>query len=97
MERGKVAIEHDHVVVVDQCARQTGFAVERDVDCHSRMAQARGDRRGQLLVVLDHQHSHQSLRVEKVAPRRFMAVSSAPPNEPPHASGRETRLKQATA
>ena len=58
MERGKVAVEHDHVVIVDQRARQTGLAVERDIDRHPRVAQAGGDRPGQLLVVLDHKHPH---------------------------------------
>jgi hypothetical protein len=58
VERGKVAVEHDHVVVVDQRARQAGLAVEGDVDRHPRVAQAGGDRSGQLLVVLDHKHPH---------------------------------------
>ena len=54
----QVAIEHDHVVLVDRGARETGRAVESDVHGHARLAQAERDRLGHLLVVLDHKHPH---------------------------------------
>ena len=58
MHPWQVAVEHDHVVVVDERARQTGRSVERDIDGHAGLAQAERDRPGHLLVVLDHEHSH---------------------------------------
>ena len=61
MDGRQVAIEHDHVVIVDQRARQARLAVQRDIDRHPRLAQAGGDRLGQFLVVLDHKHPHRPL------------------------------------
>ena len=61
MDGRQVTIEHDHVVIVDERARQAGLAVQRDIDRHPRLAQAGGDRLGQFLVVLDHKHPHRPL------------------------------------
>ena len=55
---GQVAIEHDHVVVVDRGLPQPGRAVERDVDRHALALQPERDRLGQLRLILDHQHAH---------------------------------------
>jgi hypothetical protein len=46
---------------LNQRARQASLAVERDIDSHPRVAQAGGNRCGQLLVVLDHKHPHSQL------------------------------------
>ena len=77
MDDREVAIEHDHVVLVDERACQACLAVQSDVDGHPRLAQAGGDRLGQLLVVLDHKHPHRSLP-SKVTTGCFNAVSPAP-------------------
>ncbi len=58
MHARQVAVEHDHVVVVDRGTRETGRAVERDVHGHAGLAQTERDRLRHLLVVLDHKHSH---------------------------------------
>jgi hypothetical protein len=58
---GKVAIEHDHVVIVDEGVRQACFAIEGDVDRDPRLSQAGGDGLCKLLVVLDHKHPHRPL------------------------------------
>ena len=63
MDDRKVAIEHDHLVVVQERARQAGLAVESDIDRHPRLAQAGSDGLCQLLVVLDHKHPHRLLLV----------------------------------
>ncbi len=57
----EVAIEHDHLIVVDERAREAGLAVQRDVDRHPSFAQPGGDRQRQFLVVLDHKHPHWTL------------------------------------
>jgi hypothetical protein len=59
----EVAIEHDHVVIVDERAGQPSPAVESDIDRYPRLAQAGGDRLCQFLVVLDHKHPHSPLLV----------------------------------
>jgi len=33
----EVAIEQDHLVIVHQCMRQAGLAIQRDIDCHPRL------------------------------------------------------------
>ena len=98
MEAGQVAVEHDHVVVVDERARQASLAVERDIDRHPRVTQAGRDRFGQLLVVLDHKYPHLWLLVVMtVATQCFSAVSPVPANELPPASESETGPKHPTA
>jgi hypothetical protein len=51
---GQVAVEHDHVVVVDAEALQRGVAVERDVHGVGVVAQPLGDRLGEHPLVFDH-------------------------------------------
>ena len=71
VKAGQVAVEHDHVVVVDERARQAGLAVERDIDRHPRVTQPGRDRLGQLLIVFDHKHAHRCSFAETVAAARF--------------------------
>ena len=54
----QVAVEHDHLVVIDERACESGGAIECDVHCHTRLPQSERDRLGHLLVVLDHEHPH---------------------------------------
>jgi len=61
VQHGKVPVEHDDVVVVHEGAVEPGGAVKRGVDRHAFHPQARGDRLGELAVVLDHKHAHESL------------------------------------
>jgi len=58
VDAGKIAVEHDHVVVVDRGSPQAGLTVVRDVDGHALALQTECNRFGQLHVVLDHQHAH---------------------------------------
>ena len=55
---GQVAVEHDHVVVVDQRSLQGGVPVQGGVDRHPLQAQPGRDRLGQLAVVLCHEYPH---------------------------------------
>jgi hypothetical protein len=58
VKSGQIAIEHDHVVIVDHRAGQAGLAVERDIDSHVFVPQPGRNRLGQLSVVFDHKHAH---------------------------------------
>ena len=62
MHLRQVAIEHDHVVVVDRGLPQAGRAVKRDIHRHALALQTERDRLGQLRLILDHQHSHSPSR-----------------------------------
>ena len=54
----EVAVEDDHVVVVDADAFQGGRAVVHDVDGHGLPAQSGGHRIGEQLLVLDDEYAH---------------------------------------
>ena len=58
MHEGEVAVEDDHVVVVDADALQGGRAVVHDVDGHGLPAQSGGHRIGEQLLVLDDEYAH---------------------------------------
>src|ERR1700729_4381625 len=82
MHPGKIAVEQDDVVLIKPCLSKSPDAVERDVDRHPRVAEPGRDRLGQLLVILDHQHSHRQARVivagfgEVSAPRHVAETES---------------------
>jgi hypothetical protein len=61
----EVAVQDDHVVVVDLGVDEPAGTVKGDVDGHPCGPQARGDGLRQLLVVLDHKHPHQLLLVTR--------------------------------
>ncbi|CAM5717893.1 hypothetical protein SGLAM104S_06488 [Streptomyces glaucescens] len=54
----EVAVEDDHVVVVDADAFQGGRTVVHDVDGHGLPAQPGGHRIGEQLLVLDDEYAH---------------------------------------
>ena len=58
VDEREVAVEHDHVVVVDPDALQGGGAVVHDVDGHGLPAQSGGHRIGEQLLVLDDEYAH---------------------------------------
>jgi len=57
---GQVPVEHDDVVGRAGRVLQRVGAVEDDVDGHARPAKTGRDDRGQLRLVLDHQHPHRA-------------------------------------
>jgi hypothetical protein len=50
---GKITVEYEHVVVGEGEVGEGVMSVEGDVDGHALLAQTRGDRVGQLNVILD--------------------------------------------
>lgn len=58
VDEGEVAVEDDHVVVVDADALQGGRTVVHDVDGHGLPAQSGGHRIGEQLLVLDDEYAH---------------------------------------
>ena len=54
----QVAVEHDHVVAVDEALLQRGRPVIGEVGRDPAVAQPLGDVVGELDVILDHQYAH---------------------------------------
>ena len=61
VDAGKVAVEHDHVIVGERDAPERLAAVEREVDGHALAAQHGRHGLGEPRMILDHQHPHRSL------------------------------------
>jgi hypothetical protein len=55
---GDVAVEHDHVVAVEQRLLERDRAVVGDIGRDPAISQAIGDVVGEIDVILDHQHAH---------------------------------------
>ena len=58
---GQIAIENDHVVVVEQCLLHAGGPVVRDIRPEPAITQSLADVVGQLDLVLHDEHPHRTI------------------------------------